>query len=214
MCFSENASIVAFLTGLIGAMLCVSLGSVSDKIVGYFLGFVSLMQGVEYLLWNHQVCDDYNRILSIVGMLLNHLQPIMLGLIILTMNSEIVHRDWIINILFVYSCIIIPYSIQFINNKNEQCTLKSEETKEDVSHLIWNWNGMNYSSIIYTIFLFTICKLSILGFPKLEYGIYAALVAIITYMTSLYYYPRKTVGALWCYYTAFLPIIYYVLERN
>lgn len=209
MCFSENASIVAFLTGLIGAMLCVSLGSVSDQIVGYFLGFVSLMQGVEYLLWNHQVCDDYNRTLSILGMLLNHLQPLILGIIILNVNSEIIHRDWIINILFLYTCIIIPYSIQFINSKKEQCTIKSEN-----SHLLWVWNRQKYSTIIYTIFLITICGLSILGFPKLEYGIYAALLAIMTYLSSLYYYRKEFVGALWCYYTAFIPIIYYVLNEK
>ena len=73
MCFSKNASIVSFTIGIVGSILCITLGTATDKIVGYFLGYVSLMQGIEYLLWSHQICDNYNRVVSIIGMLLNNL---------------------------------------------------------------------------------------------------------------------------------------------
>ena len=36
MCFSKNASIASFSIGIVGAILCISLGTITDKIVGYF----------------------------------------------------------------------------------------------------------------------------------------------------------------------------------
>lgn len=89
MCFSARVSIITFIIGIIGAYKCIQLGEPLDKIIGYFLGFVALMQLIEYLLWTHQKCDKYNKMLSITGMLLNHLQPIMLGLLVLNFNKNI-----------------------------------------------------------------------------------------------------------------------------
>jgi nicotinamide riboside transporter PnuC len=89
MCFSPEASIRSLLAGVFGSLLCISLGTTKDKIVGYFLGFVSLMQGIEYLLWKHQKCDNYNKVISITGMILNHLQPFILGVIVLILNPKI-----------------------------------------------------------------------------------------------------------------------------
>ena len=37
------------------------------------------MQGIEFLLWKHPVCDDYHKAVSVAGMILNHLQPVVLG---------------------------------------------------------------------------------------------------------------------------------------
>ena len=209
MCFSENASIVSLITGLIGAVLCISLGGITDKIVGFFLGFIALIQGIEYLLWKHQKCDDYNKIISLLGMLFNHLQPIVLGLIIININTELNERNknLIIIIMILYLCFIIPYSIQFIDKDEEQCTLKNE----DAGHLVWNWNKQNCAGIIYLIFLFTLSVLALLGFPTLETGIMCALTAIITFTSSLVFYHSDYVGALWCYYGAYLPIIYYII---
>lgn len=209
MCFSENASIVSLMTGLIGAILCISLGGITDKIVGFFLGFVALMQGIEYLLWKHQKCDDYNRSVSLLGMLFNHLQPIVLGLVIININTELkeTYKNLIIIIMILYLCFIIPYSIQFIDKDEEQCTIKNEETK----HLLWNWNLQNCNYIIYLIFLFTLCVLSLLGFPTLESKIMGTVTTIVTFTSSLILYPNDHVGALWCYYTAYLPIIYYII---
>jgi hypothetical protein len=89
MCYSANASIVSFTFGVIGSLLCVSLGSVKDKILGFFLFFVSFMQGIEYLLWKHQICDNYNKFISVLGMILNHLQPIVLGLLVILFNTNL-----------------------------------------------------------------------------------------------------------------------------
>ena len=125
MCFSEQASIRSLLAGLIGSGLCVSLGTVSDKIVGYFLGFVSLMQGIDYLLWRHQKCDMYNRVISVLGMILNHLQPFVLGIVVLLLNPKNQYNKTIMSLMIIYLIVIVPYSYQFIKMKGS-CTLKGE----------------------------------------------------------------------------------------
>jgi hypothetical protein len=167
------------------------------------------MQGIEYLIWKHLECDDYNRFLSFSGMILNHLQPLILSLLTLYFNLEldIKNKNLIIMISFIYLCIIIPYSIQFMNNKDKHCTLKNKD-----NHLLWNWNLMNYTDFVYLIFLLTLCSICLLGFPKIEYGIYGALVAIISHITSSIFYSGDVFGALWCYYVAYFPIIYYFLR--
>jgi hypothetical protein len=208
MCFSARSSILSFTIGLLGSLLCLSLGSVKDRIIGYFFGFVSLMQGIEYLLWTHQKCDNYNRLISLLGMSFNHLQPFVLGIIILLINKNVNHKPWIYLVMFLYVLIIVPYSLQFFSvGKDKQCTLKNT-----ANHLQWNWNILQYNRLIYIIFLLTMSVLFILGMPTMKTGLYFALGAILSYITSAIVYNYNDVGALWCYYVAFLPIIYFVLH--
>ena len=204
MCFSKNASIVSFTIGIVGSILCITLGTATDKIVGYFLGYVSLMQGIEYLLWSHQICDNYNRVVSIIGMLLNNMQPLVLGLIILYFNPKIRHITWFYFFMLLYLCVGIPYSLSFIKNKKVQCTIKNNNSH----HLDWNWNIMNHYRLVYLIFIISECLICILGIPKPKYGWLCAFFILFTYLTSAYFY-SSNVGALWCYYTAFIPLIYY-----
>jgi hypothetical protein len=209
MCFSPEASIISFLFGIIGSILVFTLGGDSNKIIALFLGFVSSMQFIEYLLWNHQKCDLYNRLLSNLGMWLNHLQPIILGILVLIFNKNLAYFYGIIGVLVVYLCIIIPYSLQFWKTNIIQCTLKNVKTK----HLLWNWNGLNYSTIVYLLFLFTMVCLFIYGLPNKILGIISAIVAVFTFGSSKIIYPQKFVGAMWCFYTAFIPIIYYIIYK-
>lgn len=100
------------------------------------------------------------------GLILNHLQPIVLGLLILWFNptftgslQDIKNYNNIISIMIIYSIFIIIYSLQF---KNElQCTMKNNETK----HLDWQWNDLPNKLIIYIIFILSFVLLFILGLP-------------------------------------------------
>lgn len=68
MCYSSNASILTFIVGTLGSILVYNSQTKSNKIIGLFIFFVTWMQLIEYLLWNHQICDNYNKILSISGL--------------------------------------------------------------------------------------------------------------------------------------------------
>jgi len=205
MCFSENASIVSFIFGITGSLLLVSLDGINNKIVGYYFLYVCLMQIIDFLLWRHQICDDYNKFVSFIGMLLNHGQPIVLGIIILLLNPK--NKNIIIALMCIYLCIIIPYSIPFVTNKTLQCTLKGKE-----NHLLYNWNLLTYNEIVYMIYLFIVCGLFIYGMTNLKIGLFTAFLAIFTYVSSLFFYKQKYVGTIWCYYVVFIPIVSYLLQ--
>lgn len=205
MCFSEKASIVTFIIGLVGSILCISLGGIDDKIIGYIFAFISSMQLIEFLIWRHQKCDDYNRFLSLCGMILNHLQPIVLGIIILILNKNFIRNKFLFYLsLLVYLIVIIPYSIQFYMKPELQCTLKDKST-----HLKWYWNSLKYGTLVYAIFLLTYCILCIVGFSNIKTGIFMAFFGVLSFLLSLYFYKSKYVGALWCYFVVFFPIVYY-----
>ena len=208
MCFSEKASLRSLIVGLSGSILCVSLGANADKIIGYFLGFVSLMQGIDYLLWRHQKCDNYNRIVSVLGMVLNHLQPFVLGIVVLILNPKNEYFNTILSLMVVYLIVIIPYSYQFIKMRGT-CTIKGENH----DHLVWKWNSLEFSQIRYFTFLSVMTCLFVLGAKNKSVGLLFALTGIGMYTSSLIFYPKEVAGALWCYYTAFVPIVYVTLRK-
>ena len=149
----------------------------------------------------------YNRIISVLGMILNHLQPIVLGIIILLINPylTIAKVFWIKVLMFLYICVIIPYSFKYISNKDIQCTIKGDK------HLSWKWTNMKYSKLVYALFLFIFCLFAILGLENIKYGVSFAFIGVFSYITTYIFY-SKNVGALWCYYVVFIPIIYYFLR--
>jgi len=208
MCFNPEVSLATFSIGIIFSILSWSLGKASDKIVGGFLGFVSLMQGIEFLLWNHQKCDSTNKELSVAGMWLNHLQPIVLGVLVLWLSNRAENKGWIWLIIGLYLLMIIPYSLQFQDKMDLQCTTKHEGDP----HLIWNWNYMPNTDFVYSMFLLAVMSISLLGMPGNGRGVVFACVSFFTYTTSKLLYPREN-GSIWCFYIAFIPMIYY-FARN
>ena len=208
MCFSSGASAVSLLFGMIGSALCVSLGTPSDKIIGFFFAFVSLMQLVDYLLWNHQKCDTYNKVVSIIGMILNHAQPIVLGILILIFNSRIPNKNLIYGILAVYSACIIPYSLEYLVKPNI-CTLKNPAT----SHLLWKWNYSKYYTFVYNIFMWSETLLLYFAFPDKTIAYFLILFGYLSRQITIWMYSRD-IGALWCYFVVFYPIVYYLIRMQ
>lgn len=210
MCFSEQASIIAFVVGMVGSALCVSLGTITDKIIGYYFVFIALIQGTEFFIWRNQKCDNYNRMFTLMGMVLNHLQPIVLASIILFLNANIRNYPYFLIALLTYICVIVPYSWKFIQDPEKHCTIKNKQN----GHLQWNWNSLQYYFTVYAIYVFTTAMLFVVGLPSQKIGIYMAILAVITYIISGRIYKNNTVGSMWCYFAAFTPICYYELRKT
>jgi hypothetical protein len=201
MCFSEQMSIIAFSVGMIGSILVVSLGEIHDKIWGYWFLFLSLMQLIDFFLWRNQTCDNNNYIISILGIILNHLQPIVIGILILLINTNLSYQDVrsILYLLLVYICTIVPYTWQCI--AKTQCTLKNHN-----NHMDWKWNSMYAAIFVYFVYLMT-CFLLFYWFVPV-YGMFFAFVTLFTFIISYIFY-NSEVGNMWCFFTMFLPILYY-----
>ena len=205
MCFSPLASLSTFIIGIIGAILCISLGTPTDKLVGYFFGFVSSMQGIEFALWENQDCNTINKIISVLGMVLNHLQPIVLSILILLLNNDLSHttKQIIIISTIIYAITITAYSIQFASD--DGCTIKNE-----YNHLEWDWNGMKYRNIAYMLFLFMLVMLFYIGTPDKKSGILLSIISLVSYLISFFIYKdKKAVGSLWCLFASFTPILWF-----
>jgi len=207
MCFSADVSLGTFISGIFFSVLCFSLGTVEAKIIGVFFGFVIFMQLIEYLLWKHQECDQYNKNLTIAGMVLNHLQPLVLFLAVILFNKNIPSNNLKIMIMavIIYVIIIIPYSLQFKKN----CTLKCKESN---NHLVWRWNHMNRAEVVYIIFLISMMVITFLGMPA--HNILYSIITLLTFVISAVIYGKQQVaGALWCFIAAFTPLVYFVTQK-
>ncbi len=210
MCFSARVSLVTFLIGIIFSYLLYQSTNPNYKIIGLFLGFVSLMQGIEFLLWIHPICDLWHKSFSILGMILNHLQPIILYFLIKYYHPSlsISSKNILFYLILLYTIIIIPYSLQYLTSSNLQCTI----TKCQNPHLIWNWNRMKYKEYVYVYFLICLVILSGLGMPNPNMGHLLAVLTLVTYFASYFIYDREAVGALWCFYAALLPMFFWLMK--
>lgn len=205
MCYSEEISLFTFTIGISFSILLIFTKDKFNKLLGYFLGFVSIMQFIEYLLWRHPICDNYNKTISIVGMILNHLQPIILALVTGLIYSQQLKVLFLISL--VYLAVIIPYSLQF--TENLQCTTRQCGATDP--HLVWNWNTLNYSKIVYIIFLASFVGIGLFGMPS-DMGVMFSTIAVLTYGISSLVYDRKVMGSLWCFWAAFFPAIIYIKQ--
>jgi hypothetical protein len=208
MCYSAEVSLVTLLVGLIGSAFVYTLGSEFDRIAALFIGYVSLMQGIELVLWNHQKCDTFHKKISVLGMLLNLGQPIVLGLLTLLISSRKEYRIEIIGIMILYSA----YCFYLFNsyNDNLQCT----QPRANDPHLVWNWTILDSWRTDWAIYIIVACLISILGMPTFNQGLLFAGALFFSMITSIIVYPRQDMGAMWCFFSALSPPIYYFLRKN
>jgi hypothetical protein len=205
MCYSAEVSLLAFGIGAGFSALLALSGQKFYRLLGYFLGFVSLMQLIEYLLWMHPVCDTFNKSVSVLGMILNHLQPVVLALVTGLLYSTRVPA--LLAIVAAYLAVIIPYSLQFTSDL--QCSTRQDGATDP--HLVWNWNILDSSWLAYAAFLAAFVGIGLVGMPATE-GALFALVSVLTYGLSWLVYDRRVMGSLWCFWTAFIPAVIYLKQ--
>ena len=164
------------------------------------------MQLIEFFLWRNQECNDTNKLISIAGMLLNHLQPVILFLAVMYFKGGSINKQYrsiMIITLLIYLAVIIPYSLEYL--KTNICTNKSIP---DNDHINWDWTHLHNAQIIYLIFLLSFL---IIGYPI---GKYFTAVILISFIISYFIYgTQKVVGPMWCFLAAFPPLFYYIIAK-
>ena len=76
MCYSAPVSLGTYLLGSVFSYLLYLEKDPLSKVIGGFMGYVVLMQLIEFLLWSRQVCDIINKSISFAGLILNYTQPV------------------------------------------------------------------------------------------------------------------------------------------
>lgn len=221
MCFNEKVSLFTYLTGLSGSAALFSINKIPESL---FYGWVVHMQLIEYFLWKNQPCqiteqnkickaeeikqcNQTNKTVSTLGIIVNHLEPFVLfGSILLFSNRKL--PLFVMIFVCIFMILIFLYTINIFNKNDENnlCTTVSEESNP---HLHWKWNGEIFNSVIYICFLIVLMLLSYYG---LEKGIINTFMVLIGYLLSYYIYKDKhAVGAMWCFAAAFAPWILYFI---
>jgi hypothetical protein len=202
MCYNKETSITTYVIGSIASLyLIYKKDEMEYKIIGGFFLYVIQMQMIEYLLWNHRVkCDKYNINISTIGSILNHLQPIVLFLLIKNLNPIIYEKNkrFIDLLLGVYIVNLLLYSL---NIYPMECT-----TLDNSNHLYWKWNHKKNGLLFYIIFIVVQTLLSYLGFIY-PFNIVFVIILLGSFLISKYIYgDTKAVGAIWCWYAALVPV--------
>jgi hypothetical protein len=207
MCFSFEASISAFVLGILGSVLIFRLGTVDDKIFGLFFGYVSLMQGIEGVLWKHQKCDDFHKNVTSLGMILNMSQPLFL----LFASRLFYPSNKNITLLYAIALLYMSYEIyHFIQfQQTSHCTTP----QKDDPHLIWSWLNMKDTYITWTVYLSTLFLMFTFGMKSINSGLFAGFGGLITALLSSMFYPGRSVGSIWCFFTAFIPVLYLMWNK-
>ncbi len=209
MCYSARVSLFTFGIGTFFSWLLARIGTIEYKIIGGFLGFVALMQGLEYILWRNQSCGAVNKTVSYIAMWANHLQPVVLiGLFLWIGRLDRNRQRNLWMLLAAYVAVIVPYSLQFTDTADMRCTLKGDASNP---HLLWNWNGLPSFMFIYAFFVLVVVAACVIGFLDWKVAAFYSTLFTGTFIVSRIFY-RRAVGAMWCFFAAFVPAALWGIE--
>jgi len=205
MCYSSDASRVSFSVNLITSYILYTYSKTEySKIFALFFAFVGLMQLYDLIFWENLSENNINYIFTKIAMISNHLQPIILALLIYMISGKLESLSKII--IIIYSLFALVYSINTYKNINY--TLVSKESSPS---LYWQWNDQPYAEIVYTLFLMS---LVILCFENFEYPINTifVLITILSFILSSYYYKGQSIGRFWCYFSSYIPLLLLIFQ--
>jgi hypothetical protein len=200
MCLNKEISLTTYAIGIIS---CILLYYRNYKIEALFYGFVIQMQLIEYFLWLNNKCDSTNKIITKIGILINHLQPVILYLLIIFLNYNNINEyiKIIINIIIIIYIISIIYYFSYNYKLLNSCTVGIPNEKE----LQWEIQ-YGKSRRLYYIFVFTLCLFLLFGLNKHNYlNSYLMLLSLI--ISYSIYEKTKGVGTIWCLLAAYIPVL-------
>jgi hypothetical protein len=198
MCYDADTSRNAFVIGIVSSIALYCSTSKSEyKAVALFLGYVTLMQGFDYLFWTYPKPSEINRVATKAAAVVNWMQPVILYLLLNLQSNKIASR-----LAFVYFLSAAIYTIIHWNK------LTFTEVKPDSApSLRWDWNHYKGSVVIVSLYLIVSLYFIKQG---LGYPLNYLLIAIFagTYLFSLFKYKiNVSYGRFWCYYAAYAPLL-------
>ena len=209
MCYSEDLSLISLSFGIFASLMLINFGSKessnTNKAIGYFFLFVTLMQLVEYFLWIDMDCvNGFNKAGALLGPILNHLQPVVLLVIATTFlePSNLISPSIVIpaNILYLIYC---GYQyVLYISDETNLCVKTNE-----CEHLDWTWKkDFNY------LFYFTISFINIANFYTNTNLMVSFGITYILLIVSIFRF-NKNVGEFWCLMVTGVPLINLFMEN-
>jgi hypothetical protein len=200
MCYTAIDSILGYILNSVSSILLYNISSddIQFRIVSLFLLFVGQMQLFDYMFWKNPSCNIINQITTKAAISVNHLQPIVLFL--LQTFYGIKQSSFSLIILCLYIGVGIFYNIKAFS------TVTCTKPVEDI--LKWSWNELPGNYIYYLLFIAYLVVASF-NFKDTVFQLFSAFVSILTFFIA-HKTPvlNKSVGRIWCYYAALMPLAY------
>jgi len=199
MCISKNLSLISFIVSIVSSITLLYFGNAPEnQVISYYMMFVGLMQLVDYGAWIDLDCTKgSNRLSSIIGPLLNHIQPLLFLLLAYyyLQSSSIVPDKLIVSLGVIYGVYMIYKYITYLNTNN-LCI-----QTDPLSHLVWQW-GNNYNYWGYHLLFL----LGIINFYK-----YKGL--LVFYIAAYILYSISIKSEIWCFLITGLPFLNLILQK-
>jgi len=207
MCYDIEASKYSTVIGLASSFLLYNWSNdIVFKGLALFFAFVSLMQVYDWIFWLNLEKNGTNYTFTKIAMISNHLQPIVLAMIIYFFMGK-QFDDVTLTIFTLYCVVSIVYSIYAFNKIDY--TLVTERSKPSLD---WQWNNLSGASVVYGLFL--LC-LSLLSFTSFDFPLnyITVFINIGTFYFSMYTYKNSIIGRMWCHYASYVPVFLLILNK-
>lgn len=227
MCYSLEQSKIAFTVNIFTCyILYIYKNSPTYKILALFFLFVGLIQFFDIIFWENQNIKDekqekINYITTKIAMIANHLQPIVLAILIYLFTGKLGKSSQII--ILIYTIFVVFFSI--LAYKKINYTLVDEisvrHTNEIKPSLNWTWRSkiLNWpwrskinTNLFYVFFLISYIVLFYENF-KYPLNIFSIFIGGLSFILSAYYYKRTLMGRFWCKVVAFMPIFFILFDK-
>jgi hypothetical protein len=213
MCYSKEVSQRSFIINVITCYILYNYNSNNSthKILALFFAFVGLMQLFDWIFWEHQGENEndkrINFIFTKIAMIANHIQPIILAILLYIYYGKLPILS--ICIVLLYTIVVVPYTTNLNIDYTLVKNIKTKKNKTKTS-LYWQWNSAHNSVLVYATFLIT---LSVLSFENFNYPMNIILVFInlSSFFLANFYYKSEFVGRFWCETAAIIPLLLLVL---
>jgi hypothetical protein len=184
------------------------LGTPFDKILGSWFFYVSLMQGVDAVLWKNQTCDSFHKNVSYAGSILNTSQPVVLSIIVSLFNKHVRHPG----IVVAAAAVALGYNIYLLVKQNKD-TYYCTQPRPNDPHLLWNWTSTPEYLTTWSVYLSTLYIISFFGMPTVIDGVLFSNGILVGLLLTWLMYPRQSIGSIWCFFTALVPAVF-LIYRN
>jgi hypothetical protein len=213
MCYSKEVSQRSFIINIVTCYILYNYKSDNNdyKILSLFFAFVGLMQLFDWIFWEHQGENGkrVNFIFTKIAMIVNHLQPIILAIVLYIFNGKLPNLS--ICIVILYTIVALHYTASLNTDYTLVKPVKTKSGKVKTS-LYWQWNSSRNNYLVYTIFLIT---LSVLSFENFNYptNIILIFINIFSFLLSNFYYKTGHIGRMWCKISSGIPLILLLLGK-
>jgi hypothetical protein len=209
MCYTQNLSLLSFLFGISCSFILIELGNESsvntNKTIGYFFMFVSLMQFVEFLLWSDTTCKNaWNKIGSSIGPLLNHLQPVILVALssAFLQSNELIDNNILVGTNGLYILYVLTKYKDYIQDEDNLCTKLNSE-----GHLNWNWKqDFNYN--LYHLMM----GINIINYVN-NINLLVSIVASYVLLGLSINNFNQNIGEFWCLMVTGIPLLNIFIQK-